>query len=173
MKEYQLNNGEKLIDVNGQLLILIPKGLKPNKNLNFAQSATDIYKCKSFFFETTKNNRTMIKLTKGKGYLLTIGVFSGDRNWNNHASFCCDLAYTDSAKKDEAFTMAVKNSNGGGCWIEVCVAKFSMWNKKSSSNRPDLNRMGLSPDIANALTSSDLRNNSSLSPELTTKREIV
>ena len=140
MKKYEIDNGATLFDINGEML-LQTAGDETIDTVHWIKA----FPCNGWSISTTKRGRKIIRLSKGNHKICTIFSGNGDRSWNNWEEYQKMLAH--SAVIDNVLSMAFKDSNGGGCWIEVHIFPNEL--QDDLTERPMLGT--LSTDLADAI----------------------
>jgi len=133
MKQYNLENGKILYDLQGKLLIL--------SSCELAFGYRKYSKVGGWKKRTTKKGRILIELLSGDDYLVVFREGSMDRGWCKWREFETKLRHS----RDDVFGFATATSNGGGCWVEFIVYPKSI--QQQDGYRPKLESLSLSEDI--------------------------
>ena len=112
VKEIVLPNGGLILDGFSHLIVFTPEFVSYMKeNKAPVTHYLNNFFCKAEKF-ITKKGRNAIKIDLGISHTIKIKYGSGDKSWGNW----------DKRKLVNAFyAEAVRNSNGGGCWVEVII----------------------------------------------------
>jgi hypothetical protein len=124
MKEFKLENGQWLLDMNGWWLVLSP----------FKMECDTLLTCGGWKLRQTAKKRDMVEILPGEGYVCCFSSQSGDRTWGGFEEYMNQLL--NHPQQEKIFSMVAPNSRGGGCWLELNVYPVEF--KPGLYNRPEL-----------------------------------